>query len=155
MGHADCSAFLPQGHRLDASSKTLNTSYVVGDDGVLRLRWEGVALPAQMNATRTIDVEITVTPTANGSGLALRAAVTLGRSSADGGSGHAGRVCVQSIMLPQLSTWFRSARTENVFIPDMFGHTGNCSGMCKMEFKEAIYDTTNGVTVSSTLRFGI
>eukprot|EP01051_Picozoa_sp_SAG22_P021641 SAG22_NODE_4860_length_1149_cov_0.972381_2_plen_113_part_00 len=42
-------------------------------------------------------------------------------------------------------TWFRSERTENAFIPDMFGHTGNCSGLCKMEFNQALYDDTNGV----------
>jgi hypothetical protein len=141
MNVSDCTSFLPQGHRFDASVAAQNTSYAVGDDGVLRLRWKDLPVPRIMNSTATIDVEVTVTPTANGTGLALRAAVTLG-SSSDSGR----RVCLQSITLPQIATWFRSMQTENLFLPDNFGHTGNCSGMCKMEFKEDVYDTTNGVT---------
>lgn len=138
MNVSDCASFVPQGHRLDASWKARNTSFTVGEDGVLRLLWEGVSLPPQMNLSNTVDVEITVTPAANATGLALRAAVTLG-------AGSRGKVCLQSIVLPQIATWFRSDKTENAFIPDMFGHTGNCSGLCKMEFKQALYDDTNGV----------
>ena len=140
MNVSDCTAFIPQGHRLDASSPAQNTSFDIGADGVLRLQWKGVALPTEMNSSSTVDVEVTASPINSGNGLALRASVVLGPDADD-----SGRVCLQSLILPQISTWFRSNHTENAFIPDMFGHTGNCNGMCKMEFKQTLYDTTNGV----------
>ena len=139
---SDCTEFVPNGHRTDASANARNRTYHVGHDGVLRLRWEGVSLPSQLNTTKTLNIEVEVTPSANQSGLSLRASVSLASEDNEG----TGRVCLQALVLPQITAWLRSNATDNMFIPDNFGHTGNCNGMCKMNFKQDVYDTINGVT---------
>eukprot|EP01052_Picozoa_sp_SAG31_P047815 SAG31_NODE_9734_length_1235_cov_1.590669_1_plen_348_part_10 len=135
---SDCRAFVPNGHSMDASYDAENRSYAVGVDGVLRLRWDGVSLPMQMNSTQRLDVQVTIAPNQNKTGFSLRAAVSLAASSVGTPSG--GKICLQTIVLPQIKAWYRSNNSENMFIPDNFGHTGNCDGMCRMDFKDNIYD---------------
>ena len=89
--------------------------------GVLVLKWTGVPLPEPL--TGTIDVEVTATPRPNGKGLALRGSV----SQSQGVSSSS--VCSHAFALPSLDSMFlRGRKHEQLFVPNVFGHVGQCHG---------------------------
>ena len=90
--------------------------------GVLVLQWVGVPLPEPLNGT--VDVEVTATPRPNGKGLALRGAVSQSR-----GAHGLSSVCSHAFALPSLDSMvFRSHKHEQLFVPSLFGHVGQCHG---------------------------
>jgi hypothetical protein len=51
--------------------------------------------------------------------------------------GSQGEVCLQAFALPTLEGIpMRSDATDAMFVPDFFGHSGQCSGNCKMDLPQ-------------------
>ena len=117
---SDCSS--PLEYSLSATTQlAANTSHAVAA-GVLVLRWKGVPLPAPLDGA--IDVEVTATPRPNGKGLALRGSVAQSQ-----GQGTPPSVCSHAFALPSFdSMFFRDRKLEQLFVPDVFGHVGQCHG---------------------------
>jgi hypothetical protein len=130
----DCTATLPEGTRVTPciESDCANTSHSLSSDGsALTLRWDGVPLPKPFTARLDVAVTITQLPDAK-PGVALRG--TVGLSPGSSGSDSAGQVCLQNLALPTLEGIpMRSEETDAMFVPDFFGHSGKCSGNCKMD----------------------
>ena len=137
---SDCTVAIPHGLRVTECSAAYcaNTSYELSvDNSTLTLRWRGVRLPAPMQAAASLDVTVTVAKLpGRRPGVSLRGAVAL---SATTDSGLAPpRVCLQSFALPTLgSIPLQTAETEAMFVPYYFGHTGQCSGNCKMNLLQS------------------
>ena len=118
---SDCAS--PLEHPLSATTRRAAATSHAVVAGVLVLRWEGVPLPAVLGGT--IDVEVTAAPRPNGKGLALRGSV----SQSQRGPGTPPSVCSHAFALPSLdSMFFRDREHERLFVPNVFGHVGQCHG---------------------------
>ena len=118
---SDCAS--PLEYPLSATTRRAGATSHAVVAGVLVLRWEGVPLPAVLGGT--IDVEVTATPRPNGKGLALRGSI----SQSQGGPGTPPAVCSHAFALPSFdSMFFRDREHEQLFVPNVFGHVGQCHG---------------------------
>ena len=155
----DCKSALPEGTRVAAciASDCANVSHTISADGsTLSLRWDGVPLPPPFTAR--LDVVVTVAQLPGGrSGVSLRGAVGLSAKNA-GGFPRSREpaeqvddvdVCLQTFALPTLERiLLRSEATDAMFMPDFFGHVGECAGQCEMEMQkywDGMVDHTTGV----------
>lgn len=117
---SDCSSPVEFPLTALSSGAAATTSHAVVA-GALVLNWRDVPLPSPL--TGTIDVEVTVTPRPNGRGLALRGSVSQSRGASSS------PICSHAFALPSLdSMFFRGRKHEQLFVPSVFGHVGQCHG---------------------------
>ena len=133
---SDCSTAnaLPNGITVNPSAAT-NISHDLSPDGkTMYLRFGGVMLPASLLGL-TLRVTVSVSHLPDGqAGMALHGTVGLD-TSLDGRDADEAQVCVQSLSLPTLNEIpMRSKELDTMFVPNFFGHAGECAGgiLCTM-----------------------